>query len=145
LFTLSKRFNLKHSNSFDNYVKQYDNKYLTKRCFKYFSINECLTWSVREENIEIVNKALKRGANDYNWAMASAAKGWHKEMVRVVLDLGADDYNWAMNGASSGGHKEIVQMMLDSGANNYNAAMSSAAKYWHKEIVQMIKNYAKNF
>jgi hypothetical protein len=66
LFTLSKKFNLKPSSNFDNFVDQYDNKYLTKRCFKYFSVNECLNMSSKKENVEIVNEALNRGAKNYN-------------------------------------------------------------------------------
>jgi hypothetical protein len=34
LFTLSNNFNFKPSSNFDNFVEQYDKKYLTKRCFK---------------------------------------------------------------------------------------------------------------
>jgi hypothetical protein len=42
LFTLSKKFNLKPSSNFNNFVEKYDKEYLTKRCFKYFSADECL-------------------------------------------------------------------------------------------------------
>jgi hypothetical protein len=78
LFTLSKKFNLKPSSNFDNFVEQYDKKYLTKRCFKYFSVDECLNRSSKEGNAEIVNESVKRGANYYNGAMCSAASGGHK-------------------------------------------------------------------
>jgi hypothetical protein len=46
--------------TFDNFVKQYDRKYMTIRCFKYFSVNECLNRSSNEGNVEIVNESLKR-------------------------------------------------------------------------------------
>jgi hypothetical protein len=59
LFTLSKRFNIKSSNNFNNFVEQYEKKYLTKRCFKYFSVNKCLIRSSKEGNVEIVNEAIK--------------------------------------------------------------------------------------
>jgi ankyrin repeat protein len=161
LFTLSKKFNLKASNNFDNFVEQYDKKYLTKRCFKYFHLDICLIWAAIEGNVEIVNEALKRGANKYNNAMANAAKGGHKKIVQMMLNFGADDYNRAMAYAALGGHKEIVQMMLNIGADDYNWALASAARgkhieivkiilhlgarRGHKEIVQMILNYPENF
>jgi hypothetical protein len=128
LFTLSKKFNFKPSSYFNNFVEQYNKKYLTKRCFKYFSVNECLNRSSDEGNVEIVNEALKRGANNYNEAMANAANSGHTEIVQMMLDLGVDNYNEAMANAAKGGHKEIVQMMLDLGAKNFNQAMTYAAE-----------------
>jgi hypothetical protein len=171
LFTLSKKFNLKQLNNFDNFVEQYDRKYLTKRCFKYFSVNKCLKKSAKEGNIEIVIESLKKEANDYNGAMSEASGGGHKEIVQMMLNLGADgynkamanaarcghkeivqmmidlgacDYDWAIINAAIGGHKEIVRMMLDLGANDYNLSIYGAASGGHKEIVQMIKKYAIN-
>jgi hypothetical protein len=84
LFTLFKKFKLERS---DNFVVQCDKKYLTKRCFKYFSVNECLIRSFKEGNVEIVNEAVKRGANKYNNAMFRAAFSGHKEIVQMMLDL----------------------------------------------------------
>ena len=125
LFVLGRKFNLAKSNTFKEFVYNYDHKYVTKRCFNYFSLEDCLFKASSEGNIDVVKTAISKIKN---------------ENVAKYEEIGL--YNGTMANAAQGGYKEIVQMMLDLGANEYNRAMDEAAEEGHKEIVDLIAMYA---
>ena len=58
-----------------------------------------------------------------------------------MLNLGANDYNEAMAYAARGGHRDIVERMLNLGANDYGEAISNAAYGGHRDIVELINQY----
>jgi len=63
LFVLGRKFNLAKSNTFKEFVYNYDHKYVTKRCFNYFSIQTCLIKASSEGNIDVVKTAISKIKN----------------------------------------------------------------------------------
>jgi len=64
LFVLGRKFNLEKCNTFKEFVHKYDHKYITKRCFNYFSLEDCLFKASKEGNLDIVNIAISKIKNE---------------------------------------------------------------------------------
>ena len=112
--------------------------------FTKIDYNWAMVSAAKGGHIEIIEMMSKLGANKYNLAMDRAAKGGHIEIVKMMRDLGANDYDSAMASAAEGGHIEIVEMMRGLGADKYNWAMARAAKKGHIEIVEMMRGLGAN-
>ena len=90
--------------------------------------------------------------------MEHAASGGHIDIVDRMIELGANDYNRAMWSAAGGGfsdgsfedgifpqnHIDIVKRMLELGANNYNNAIFKAEQGGNWVIVKLIENFRDN-
>lgn len=85
--------------------------------------------AARKEDVSMVRKLIKRGANvdlgaRNGWTpLKSVAQQGNEELVRILLAAGADPnipdasgYTALMN-AAGGGHERIVKMLLDKGAD----------------------------
>ena len=52
---------------------------------------------------------MKRGARNYDEAMASAAWNGQMKIVEKFRAIGATAFKWAMRTAADGGHSDIVE------------------------------------
>ena len=76
--------------------------------------------------------------DEVNCILYNAAGAGDERLVRQMLDRGANNFNWAMAYAARNGHLSIVQLMLDQGANDYNRAIFDTARNGHLSIVELI-------
>jgi ankyrin repeat protein len=104
-----------------------------------FEPNEILIYAAQHGYNQLVERMLEEGANDYNWAMESAAFGGHRDIVERMLEVGATDYNEALESAAFGGHRDIVERMLELVTQGYDDAMIEAAHGGHEDIVELIR------
>ena len=82
--------------------------------------NELLAEGAKTGDAELAQLALRSfGANQYNCAMAQAARNGHKNIVKLMLEKGADDYVQAMPNAAEGGHIDVVRILLEKGTGDY--------------------------
>jgi hypothetical protein len=125
------------------------------------SLNQRLIIASGIGDMRVINRLLELGANDYEGAMASAAKGGQRGIMEQMIEFGAKDYERALGQAALGGHMDIVEWMykviidcmldeLYDGTNGKavisiilqrqislcTLAIASAAKGGHKEIVE---------
>ena len=70
-------------------------RYVTKQCFNYFSLEDCLIKASSEGNIDVVEVAISKIKN-----------------VAMVKNEEIKLYNEAMANTAKNGYKNIVQMML---------------------------------
>ena len=67
--------------------------------------------------------------------MKAAAKNDNADLVNFCIHKGADDFNMAMVFAACCGHTDIVRLMIEHGADGFNAAMVPAAEGGHIDVV----------
>lgn len=59
-------------------------------------------------HIGLVNEAINKGANDFNWALDSAALNGHMDIVKLLLPK-ADDFSDALHSAKNDEIKEVIK------------------------------------
>jgi hypothetical protein len=97
--------------------------------------NELLEVASKHGSKNVADWLIKeRSANDFDMAMAMAARGGHMNIVLDMIERGASDFNRAMAHAASGGHMEIVLDMINRGANNFDEAMEEADEKEHRHF-----------
>ncbi len=100
--------------------------------------NEELIRGSAQGKKKIVRRAIKKGADDYDWAMQLAARRGHLEIVEILLEKGAGNLNIVMEEAAQEGHIEVVELLCDKGAGEYNYVMTIAAQEGLVEIVKLM-------
>lgn len=88
----------------------------------------------------LVNFFIKRGANDWNWAMSSAASGGHISMIEFFIEKGANDWNQGMIDAVIYGSFPLVEFFVSKGADDWNEGMKYAASGGHISMVEFFIN-----
>jgi len=91
------------------------------------TLNQILLDASEGGHSDVLEWAVNKGADDFNYAVWKAVRNGHPELLPRLLELGADDYDHVMQAASSQNYPLIVNDMLAKGATNYNSALSAAA------------------
>ena len=77
-------------------------KYNPKKYCNHYSkqeiLNEILYLAAKENNKQIINDVVSRGANNFNYGMYGAAEAGHPDLVKMFIDLGANKFNLPMEG-----------------------------------------------
>lgn len=120
-------------------------------------INKDFVKWVRENNLELVEDALKRGANIHmrnDAALRLSAMEGNAEMVQLLLDNGADITAFgnalslsALDHAAKGGHAKVVKILLENKADvhmNNDASLQISVNYAHTEIVTILLKAGAN-
>jgi len=77
-----------------------------------------------------------RSKDQFNWALAFAAKGSHKDLCNYFIKLGATNFNSALAYAALSGHLDLCSLsyFIKLGATNFDWALAYAAKGGHLDL-----------
>ena len=123
-------------------------EYLKRRGLERYlnNVNKGLEWAAEIRSPDFVDYFMKKGATKFDWPMAKAAGGGHREIVELMIRKGATSFNWAMAEAAGGGYRDIVDLMITKGATKFDWAMVGAAGGGQRDIVElMIEKGATDF
>lgn len=110
------------------------------------AINLIMHDAALDGNLDIINYALSRGADDYNTSLTAAAESGNQTIIDMMIKLGANDFNMGLMGAAKGGHIDIVQQMINHGGDDVNLALSAAVESNNIELIRyLIDNGADEF
>jgi len=56
-----------------------------------WKLNKCMKAAAKNDNADLVNCCIQKGADDFNGAMAWAAGRGHIKIVRLMIDHGANE------------------------------------------------------
>ncbi len=76
--------------------------------------NACLKGD-KKTVLSLINKGV-----DYNWGLAYACEGGHKEIIETMIFMGANAFNRGLAYACYRGRREIVELMISKGADDFN-------------------------
>lgn len=85
--------------------REFDKIHYSKRCFNFKSAEECTKLAAKDGYMDGILEAENRGAKNYNWVMAYAAKGRHMDIAlwpEVLIII-----IWVMENAAEGGYMNI--------------------------------------
>ena len=54
-------------------------------------LNKCMKAAAKNDNADLVNFCIHKGADDFNEPMVWAAGGGHIDVVRLMIDHGANE------------------------------------------------------
>ena len=76
--------------------------------------NFILRIACSEGDIELVNYAISKGANDWNGVFKEACKGGNIEIVKLMISKGVEPtyFGVGLNLACYKGHREIIDLMI---------------------------------
>lgn len=106
-----------------------------------FVINERdkrLAHACLEGNKKMVELAISKGANDWDWGLTNACRGGHKEIALLMISKGATCLKWGLIIACGEGHKELAELMISKGANNLQAGLEHACMKNRKALVLLM-------
>ena len=105
----------------------------------------------RNNNLELVNLMIAKGANDWHFGLYSACLGGDKKIIELIAKFLENEpvcWNLGLRGACRGENKELVESMIAKGANDWNSGLAGACcsnKSENKEIIElMITNGAND-
>lgn len=109
-------------------------------------ISEAMLCAVENNNMDIVNLMIEKGADDY-WdiALCSAAQNNHLDMVNFLIEKGADDFNLAMTGAAYNNNYDMVNFLIKKGATNFDWALRWAVIENHIDIIRLLIQNGGNY
>jgi hypothetical protein len=84
-------------------------------------LNYVLSLACVGGHIDIIVLLCKRGANDFESALAGACGGGHMDIVQGLLALGVKQVARGLGEACMGGHVDLVHFLLERGADNTKA------------------------
>ena len=91
-----------------------EKKMITIRLLDTCMLNMILHIACREGDIELVNYAISKGANDWNGVFKEACKGGNIEIVKLMISKGVEPtyFGVGLNLACYKGHREIIDLMI---------------------------------
>lgn len=92
---LSTKFELIESKflSWEDFLKAYDTTYCTLRTEKYFDIEICAAMAAKDNNHELLDHYINRGAIDYNNMASAAAGAGHQQLMHQLINYGNNNYD----------------------------------------------------
>jgi len=109
-----------------------------------WKLNKCMKAAAKNDNADLVNFCIHKGADDFNGTMVRAARGGHIDVVHLMMDHGTYDFNVAMVFVACCGHIDIVHLMIEHGADGFNGAMHCAAGGGYMNIVRLMIDHGAN-
>ncbi len=106
--------------------------------------NGGLAAACRGGHKHIVNRMITEGATDWNSGLFGACEGGHIDIVDLMISKGARDFNYGLRGACFGGHKNLVDFLISKGANNFNSGLIAASAYGHIHLAQLMLTLGAN-
>lgn len=113
-----------------DFVTNYDRKYLEKLSIFH---DVC-----KQGNVELVNIAMYRGSQNWNYGLAGACQGGNMDIVKLMISKGANNWNIGLCYACQGGHMDIVELMISKGANHWNNGLEGACEGGRVDIVELM-------
>jgi hypothetical protein len=105
-------------------------------------MNSCLSYAIEREYMDIIKKSIELGANDFNRAIASAARYNHMHIVLLLLSYPDHDrdLNYAIKLAAIGNHDEMFMYLV-------NKCESDNKELKMEEIIEgiVIGSYEKGY
>jgi hypothetical protein len=89
---------------------------------------------------DILERALRKGANNIYWIAKMAAKGGNLDIVTDMVNREVRNFDGIAEYAAEGGHLDIVKYAINNGATNYDKIAEGAATAGYLEIVKYILN-----
>lgn len=96
-----------------------------------------------EGHIKFLHFFIRKGASDWNWAMAWAAEGDQGKMIDFFIFKGADNWNQGMAYAAYVGHEKIVNFFLSKGADNLSRGKAYTHRNNHRKLEKFFERLIK--
>lgn len=100
--------------------------------------NTAIAYAARRGHFDIVKMIMDKGFGDPDLTMTEAAKGGYINIIHAMIDFGANLFDDAMINAAEYGYIKVVKLMIDRGAREYLKALYQAAKGGHLNIVKLL-------
>lgn len=90
----------------------------------------------KNENKEIIDIAIKKGANDFGYGLAIAAKLNNKELIDFFIEKGGD-LNQGLGGAAEAHNIDLINYFLSKKSNewSWNEILLGASRGGHYDLV----------
>lgn len=106
-------------------------------------LNNSLADACRNGYYNLAINLVVQGANDFNWALANACLGGHKELVLFMREP-ASNWTLALQNACLGGHNDIVLLLDPHGPDEWNSGLYYACEGGQKETALLMIKYGAN-
>lgn len=96
------------------------------------------------QNLDLVDKLIKLGVNDYNEGLKGACQSGNLELVQMMIDEGADDFTDGFTIACSNKHYGIMAELAKADANSnhdsadWKAGLNNSCLCGDDELVQAV-------
>lgn len=101
-------------------------------------INIAMARACRRGHINIIEKLISHGANNWDDGLDRACRGGHRQIVDLMIANGADNWNSALNSACAGGHIDIAKLMIAHGANCWDQGLFAAVCKRKRELILLM-------
>ena len=88
--------------------------------------------------IEVIEKMISKGANDWDNALMSACFSGNIEVVRKIIEKGATSFSQSLTSACVSGNIDIVKLMVEKGADSFDMALGSIRNIKSEQIVKYL-------
>ena len=73
--------------TFKEFVNTADRSFLTIRCFKYYTIDKCAKEGAKRGYLDILNLAIEKGSNNWDWIARGAVKGGRLDIINYITSV----------------------------------------------------------
>ena len=96
-------------------------------------------------DMDIINTVLERGG-DINRVLIGAIRSKHLDLIDKLIEMGANDWNGSLKMAILINNKELIERFIELGANNWNTALVYAINYTDdRDLIEKFMGLANNF
>ena len=107
--------------------------------------NICLYGGALTKDMDMVNLAIEKGANNFEEGLKFACQNGDIEMIKLMRKCGAKNVNNGLLSAISSDKIELAEFLIGEGANNFDEALVCACHKGHLGLIeQLIKLGAEN-
>ena len=107
--------------------------------------NICLYGGALTKDMDMVNLAIEKGANNFEEGLKFACQNGDIEMIKLMRKCGAKNVNNGLLSAISSDKIELAEFLIGEGANNFDEALVLACQKGHLGLIeQLIKLGAEN-
>lgn len=117
--------------------------YLLSQKENQFILNKGLEGATEDNNIELIEFFINKGANSFNESLNIASIQGNINLIEFFINKGVDDLNQAMAQAAKENRKETVNYLIDKGADDYLLAMVGAAQGGNLDMMEDLINKAE--
>lgn len=105
--------------------------------------NCALAHACYNDNKELVNLLISKGADAWNNGFYNACENGHFEIVQLLISKGADGWDYGLHYACSGGCLKIVNLLISKIESlkfpcDWNFALCGACKGGHASIAKLV-------
>lgn len=114
---------------------------------KRFWVGDILKGGARGGNMELIEFAVAKGANEFESAMKHAAEGGHLGVIDFFVEKGAGNphtWNRILENASENGHFEVVRRAITEGATRFEDVLYNGAYLGREDIIQLAISHGAN-